>query len=102
MLLELNAPGCARVPFGLSGIEEQGGPSGLLSNESGLRWLASCPQNLKHRLETEDVGMHSEAGDQAVRHVREDAVDLAFGNTGDMYLDIRLFGHRRTLPRLAR
>src|SRR5262245_28495132 len=28
--------------------------------------------------------MHSEAGDQALRHVREDAVDLAFGNTADL------------------
>src|SRR6476660_4590736 len=82
--------GAAR--FGLSGIEEQSGPLRFVENESGLRRLASCPQNLKHRLETEDVGMHSEAGDQALRHVREDAVDLAFGNTADMYLDIRQGG----------
>ena len=36
--------------------------------------------------------MHPETGDEALGHVREDAVDAAFGNIADMDLDIRQAG----------
>jgi hypothetical protein len=36
--------------------------------------------------------MHPETGDQALRHVREYAVDIAFGNAADVDLYIRQGG----------
>ena len=36
--------------------------------------------------------MHPKAGDEALGHVREDAVDTAFGNIADMDLDVRQAG----------
>jgi hypothetical protein len=32
--------------------------------------------------------MHPETGDEALRHVREDAVNIPFGNIADMHLDV--------------
>jgi hypothetical protein len=46
-------------------------------------------QDFQHRLETEDIGVHPKAGDEAFGYVREDAVDAAFGNIADMDFDVR-------------
>src|ERR1700734_3561319 len=42
---------------------------------SRSRLLSPCSQDLKHGIQTENVGVHSKAGDEALSHVRQDAVD---------------------------
>src|SRR4051812_38457114 len=46
-------------------------------------------QYLKHRIEPENVGVHSEAGDHAFGRIRENAVYVALGDAADMHFHIR-------------
>src|ERR1700733_12681718 len=55
---------------------------------SRSRLLSPCSQDLKHGIQTENVGVHSKAGDEALSHVRQDAVDAALCNIADVNLYI--------------
>jgi hypothetical protein len=75
--------------------------SGEASTARDVRMFRICSpsgspssEDFQHRVETENIGMHPEAGDHSFRNVRQDAVYVALGKAADMDLDIR---QRRTL-----
>src|SRR5437763_12396415 len=45
-------------------------------------------QDFQHRVEAEDVGVHAEAGNHALSHVGQHAVDVALGNVADVHLHV--------------
>src|ERR1700723_358384 len=53
---------------------------------SARRYLPS--QYLQHRIEPENIGVHSEARDQTLGCIRENAVYVTLGNAADVHLHI--------------